>query len=392
LEPPQQTIWIVDDSRMERQATAAILAPAHSVDLLSDGSEVIERINIESPPDLIIVDWVMRDVSGLEVIEFLRLTPRTSEIPIIVLTSSSEADDLTAAFYAGADDFVRKPVNAGELRARVGRLLLRGAARHMYERSAAEKWLSERRRADAAEAGMLEEQRERAENAERAQLAELFMGVLGHDLRTPLSAISLAGALLSRSDLTAESRAKAAGRVLTSVARMSELIGRVLDLTRSRLGGGIALETQWQDLRVVCTDAVEEARAVNAERPIKFDARGDTSIALDTVRFGQVVANLVSNAVQHGDRSAPVDVVLAGEADAVRLEVRNRGAMIPQAVLATMFEPFRRAADRAADALGGLGLGLYISKQIVEAHGGTLTVASSSSETVFTVTLPRKKS
>jgi two-component system, sensor histidine kinase and response regulator len=379
---PKRTIWVADDSPLERRSTAAMLAPHYDVVLFTDGSELLEQLGTAGPPDLIVLDWVMPQVSGLEVLQFLRMHGQLATLPIVVLTATTASDELSTALLAGADDFVRKPVDASELRARVARLLARRDASETVERNLAERWLDERKRAT-------DERHQRDEAEERARLAQMFMAVLGHDLRTPLSAIVLAAAVLEKSDLDKERRIVAASRIRTSIARMGELIGRVLDLARVRLGGGIVVERSRQDARAVCEQVIEELRSANPSRKIEFVASGTTQIDLDPGRFAQVVSNLVANAVQHGIVADAVDVRLEGDDERILLEVRNTGRAISQELAATLFEPFRRAADKAVSATGSMGLGLYISKQIVEAHGGSITLSSSDTVTSFVVTLPR---
>ncbi|MBA3456379.1 MAG: HAMP domain-containing histidine kinase [Deltaproteobacteria bacterium] len=221
---------------------------------------------------------------------------------------------------------------------------------------------------------------------------DLFLGVLGHDLRNPLGAIMMATTVMLTQEGAAWAHAKTAGRILTSATRMEEMIGDLLDFTRTRLGGGIPVVPEKMDLEELCQQTVDEIVAFHPRRVVRIDAGGQLHGMWDRGRIGQVLSNLIGNAHQHGSRSAPVDVVLRGEADRVVLTVHNQGTVIDPDHLGDIFDPFRKAlGDRAVPkATGSIGLGLYIVRAIVAAHDGTIAVESMESGTTFKVTLPRK--
>jgi PAS domain S-box-containing protein len=225
------------------------------------------------------------------------------------------------------------------------------------------------------------------EREDRIHLAEQFLGILGHDLRNPLHAITLAAGSLRRQ---AGGPSRLAERILASAARIENMVAQLLDLTRARMGGGIVIERRSIVLDEVVANVVDELAHANPGREIRCllgpTVRGDW----DGERLGQVVSNLVANALQHGDPSSPVVVRLASKGSAAVLAVHNVGPPIPDDRRAVLFEPYGRgsATERRRQ---GLGLGLYIAKQIVLAHGGDITVASSAEEgTTFTVTLPAR--
>jgi PAS domain S-box-containing protein len=214
---------------------------------------------------------------------------------------------------------------------------------------------------------------------------DLLLGVLGHDLRDPLAAMKMAAELLLRSELPPQVM-RTAARIVSSADRMGRLIGQLLDYIRSR-AGRIMLERRWIDLREVCSQAIGEAALLHPGRAVELVVEGDDpSGSWDADRMARLVGNLVNNAFQHGAADRPVRVTLRAAADEVAIEVRNAGPPIPPALLPHIFDPFRRATDRT----GGLGLGLYISRQIAEAHGGRIGVRSNADETVLAVTLPRR--
>src|SRR3954451_9838417 len=223
---------------------------------------------------------------------------------------------------------------------------------------------------------------------------EMFLAILGHDVRTPLGAImmSATGLLMSR-DLGQPQQA-AASRILNSGTRIKQLVNDLLDFTRTRLGAGIPLACAELDLGEVCRQVVEEAAAYHPDREVRFEASGPEGGSWDGARVGQVVANLVGNAVQHGAAGTPVSVALRGTADAVAVAVHNTGPVIPPGQMHQIFSPLKRiarGAPRPHDS-GSMGLGLYIASEIVRGHGGRIEVASSEAAgTTFTVHLPRHR-
>jgi len=227
------------------------------------------------------------------------------------------------------------------------------------------------------------------ELARVVRFSEMFAGILGHDLRNPLSAIvSAAGIIAQRAETAGIS--DPAARILRSAARMDRMIAQLLDFTRVRLGGGLPVQCECMDLLDVCRQVVSELEASNG-RSIEVTSDGDTHGTWDPDRLGQLVSNLVANACQHGDVTAPVRVRLDGaSSERVCVEVSNAG-VIPPALVPFLFEPLRRGEDTSSVRRSpGLGLGLFIAEQIALAHGGSIAVHSESSTgTCFRVELPR---
>lgn len=218
---------------------------------------------------------------------------------------------------------------------------------------------------------------------------EVFTAMLGHDLRNPLSGITAAAqVMLMRPD--APQFAKPLARILRSGDRMSRMIDQLLDFTRVRLGSGIPIRREPSDLHEVMTEVVEELRSVHPGREVNVRQHGDCRGQWDVDRLAQVFSNLVANAIHHGaDR--PVDVHLDGTAPGrVEVRVHNDGT-IQTDVLPKLFEPLA-GRDRRSEKSAGLGLGLYISRQVVLAHAGTIEVDSDAAlGTLFKVTLPRSR-
>jgi PAS domain S-box-containing protein len=228
------------------------------------------------------------------------------------------------------------------------------------------------------------EERERQLN-EVAELRETFIGIVGHDLRNPLASIGVSAAVLLRDGHLDARGEKAVARITSSSLRMSRMLAQLLDLTRARLGGGFPIERVPTDLRDVCRSVVEEFAS-----PIQLEIVGDVAGSWDPDRLEEALSNLVGNAVEYAASGSTVRVVARpGEAGQVVVEVRNEGEPIPAHVLPTLFEPFRRGKPNEPSAGGNLGLGLYIAKQIVLAHGGTLDARSADGTTIFAMCLPR---
>jgi phosphoserine phosphatase RsbU/P len=225
-----------------------------------------------------------------------------------------------------------------------------------------------------------------ASEREASQLREQFIAVLGHDLRNPLASISAGARILGREAQT-EKQHHVAAMMQTTVMRMAGLIDNVLDFARGRLGGGITLDRDARrPLEPVLHQVVDELRLSSPGREIEAEYAIDSPVDCDRVRIGQLVSNLIGNALTHGASNEPVRVRAETGEGLFKLSVANGGEPIPAAAIDKLFEPFFRGEVRASRQ--GLGLGLHISAQIAKAHDGTLTVISTSEETKFTFMMP----
>jgi signal transduction histidine kinase len=221
---------------------------------------------------------------------------------------------------------------------------------------------------------------------------EMFLAMLGHDLRTPLGAIiGSANIMVNTKDLP-EVALKRAFLILNSSQRMNALVADLLDFTRSRLGRGIPIVRAEMDIAKVCRQTVEEIAALHPQRVVNFEATGELQGQWDRARITQAFSNVISNAVQHGSDKTPINVAIHGDADEVALAVQNRGPVIPANELDKIFNPMHRIeGDRPVAPRENLGLGLYITERIVAAHGGTIGVESSEDKgTTFTIHLPKR--
>jgi signal transduction histidine kinase len=237
--------------------------------------------------------------------------------------------------------------------------------------------------ADAERARLLDRDRNAQEFADR------LLGIVGHDLRNPLSAVVTSAGALGRS-IAAPDDQKRVKQILSSAGRMERIISNLMDYTRAR-SGTLTLVRRRIDAHEVCRRAVRELQVSHPERTIVVQAKGDATFDLDPDRLEQVLSNLVGNAVRYGAPGEPVMVVSWGEKTMWTLQVSNGGDPIPARLLPRLFSPFERGPQSEGTVRQSLGLGLYIVQQLVSAHGGTVSVSSGTGRTVFTVRLPRYK-
>ncbi|MEO8549517.1 MAG: ATP-binding protein [Kofleriaceae bacterium] len=235
----------------------------------------------------------------------------------------------------------------------------------------------------------------RAFDVERERVAEFqqqMLAIVGHDLRNPLSALITGIELLGTQLPAGSPSTKLVSRLDSSAHRMTRMVEQLLDVTRARLGSAIPIARREVDLTALVTSVLDELTLAYPKAQFEFVAPAPIVGAWDPDRISRVVSNLVSNALQYGRADAPIAIELADTASEVTLAITNQVRELPIAAeqLATLFEPYRRGADRAQQA-GGLGLGLYIVRELVRAHGGTIEVASTPDGTTFRVRLPHSR-
>jgi len=258
--------------------------------------------------------------------------------------------------------------------------------RHKYEREL----VSQRKRAEELTAQYAKAQSDlaeaRAQAEERAVFAEQMMGIVSHDLRNPLSTIHMSAILLGLTELSPQQR-QAIERVDRSVQRAERLIRDLLGFTQARFGGSIAVKPDVADLHEVAAEAVQELSAAFPERKIVHERLGPGMCKADTDRIAQALGNLVANAVNYGRPDSPVRVRTDGTAPEFLISVHNDGEPIREDLRTTLFEPMVRGA---AAGTRGVGLGLFIVREVAKAHAGAVTLASSAGEgTTFTLRLPK---
>jgi hypothetical protein len=229
-------------------------------------------------------------------------------------------------------------------------------------------------------------------SAQVDQARNLLLGMLGHDMRSPLQTILMTAQYLAALN-AGEQVSVAASRLIRSGARMQALLNDMLDFNRTRLGLGINIAPTDADLKKLLADELDQLRAAHPDRQVDLDVEGDCQGVWDGRRLQQLLGNLVLNAIKYGAPDAPVRVVVTGEEREVRFEVRNHGPAIERVTLDRIFDPLQRGLNQkdSYNADGNLGLGLYIAREIAKAHGGEIEARSDETETVFAVRLPRRQ-
>jgi sigma-B regulation protein RsbU (phosphoserine phosphatase) len=266
--------------------------------------------------------------------------------------------------------------------------------RHKYEhelmlarRRAEELLASERATQQALAVAQEERDRQRTLAEDRALFAEQMIGIVSHDLRNPLSVIRMSAHLLALGDLSA-SQVSALGRLSSSVSRADRLIVDLLDFTQARLGGGLKIRLKPVDLHTLVAECLEDLRVAFPGRQLIHHTSGSGDCRVSSDRLVQLIGNLTANAVAYGLHGTPVTVTSKIAPPMLEIVVHNHGEPVPEALLPNLFNPMVRG--RAPGSTGqGVGLGLFIVREIVLAHGGSVTVSSTATGgTTFVATLP----
>lgn len=227
-----------------------------------------------------------------------------------------------------------------------------------------------------------ETQRLHAEAKDRALFAEQMVGIVSHDLRNPLSTVTMGAEVLAAA--VPDTQRRTVERIKAAAGRAANLISELLDFTAARIGTGIAVTPREVDLHTSVADALDELRLAYPTRTLTHVRDGDGACVVDDQRVAQVVGNLVSNAIAYGDPVQPITITTRGGA---RPELLVHNAGPPMATDERLFEPMTRGSESGGRARS-VGLGLYIVREIARAHGGTARVVSTAeSGTTFTVTL-----
>lgn len=223
---------------------------------------------------------------------------------------------------------------------------------------------------------------------------DMFLAILGHDLRNPLGSVMTGSALIMRDTSVSPRCAAVAKRMLSSSKRMNGLVNDLIDFTRAKLGPAMPLQRTDGDLVQVCEQVVGEIRTYHPDRQVCLHAPSKLNAIFDGGRVSQMLSNLVGNAIQHSDANAPVVVSVNKSANEASISINNKGAPIPVEQIETIFDPLVRGGEGGpnADERGSLGLGLFVSREIANAHGGAVSVSSDAAAgTTFTVVLPLDK-
>lgn len=353
-------ILLVDDNESNRIAMEALLESlGHPIISVASGEEALARLESDKIA-LIVMDVMMPGQDGFQTLIRIRKRREWSDIPVVFMTAVYGDPAHEAHGYTlGAVDYVSKPFNQTVVTAKLRSLI------DMHLRS-------EQMRREAEElAG------ERAMRSER----ERILGIVSHDLRSPLSTIRTGADFLMARQSLGEPEKKITRRIQRNADRMARLINDLLDFTRVQ-SGALRIRPARADLAEVVVDSVEDIRQVVA-RDISVAVETKRLASFDSDRVAQALSNLVLNAVQHSTSDARVAVGLREQGSNFELSVWNEGE-IPPKDSQLLFEPFRRG-DRSQ----GMGLGLFITQQIAQAHGGELTFSSTpGAGTTFRLMLP----
>ncbi|WKZ87315.1 hybrid sensor histidine kinase/response regulator [Ralstonia pickettii] len=359
-------ILIVDDIEGNRTALEALLrSPEVEIVHADSGRSALEAL-LEHDFGLAILDVNMPEMDGFELAELMRGSARTSHIPVLFLTAAGhDAHRNFRGYQAGAVDFLYKPIDPAILAAKVDVFVQ--LAQHKRQ---------------------LAEQVERMR--ELLQANEMLMAILAHDLRTPLSAINMSAIYIERFPSNEQKVCEAADRIVRSGKRMARMVDQLLHMARIH-GGQIQLEMREADAFEVCHAIADEVQGHQQEPRLQLRTRGSTRARFDSGLMSQVLSNLIGNAIKHGDPSEPVNVIVDGShAEHIEMVVQNEG-VIPADLLPHVFDAYR--SGHASERSEGLGLGLYITRRLIDLHGGDIAVESEESEgTRFSIRLPRRLS
>jgi signal transduction histidine kinase len=362
MSEPVVKVLLVDDLEENLLALGALLR-RDGLELLfaRSGPEALELLLVHDVA-LALVDLQMPEMDGFELAELMRGTQRTRHVPIIFVTAGArDQKRMFRGYEVGAVDFLYKPIEPMLLGHKVATFVDLHRQR-------------------------LERERLADELREMLRLNEMFVAAVSHDLRSPLSTVLMGSSVLD-AKLEDPTLKRTVARMRSSAERMGGMLDQLYDLARVRLAGGIAIDPAPMDAKRLVSRVVEEFRLTHPECPIVVEDDGGATLGTwDEQRLGQILSNLIGNALRHGDRQAPVRVRVLGLSPSLVLEVQNGGVIAPS-VREHLFDPFRRGTRPSRDSLG---LGLYIVRQIVVAHGGSIDVVSSEGDgTLFRVRLPR---
>jgi signal transduction histidine kinase len=372
--PERARIWLVDDSPLEREMARRLLAEQYEVEVFVDGPPVLERLSTGERPDVLVLDWHMPQMSGLEVCRFLRERFDEASLPILVLTATGGQDDLLEGLAAGANDFVTKAFDPAELRARVG-TLARG--RLLYD-SLKKTELATRKA------------REAADEANRAK--DVFLATVSHELRTPLNSILGWARLLSEGTLDEQTLARGLATIQRNAQIQVQLIEDILDTTRA-ISGKLHLELTTLDLGQLARAAFDGAKPSADAKKLELDLtvpEEPLRLRGDSDRLLQAIGNLLANAVKFTAVGGKIRVELSRAEHSLSLAVHDTGKGIAKQFLPHVFDRFRQEDDAATRRHSGLGLGLALVRHIVAAHGGSVSARSDGEGrgASFSITLP----
>lgn len=342
-ESVKKKILIADDQEGNQILMKYILEKkGYEVLVASDGEEAIE-VATEMDPDLVLMDVVMPGMDGYEACKILKDNPKTKNIPIVMITSLNDVTDKVKGLEVGADDFMSKPPNEVELTARVKSLI-----------------------------------RMKDQQKEIEQLRNDFTAMLVHDLRAPLtSVLGFTDLISSSGDLTDAEKTEYLNIISISGRKMLDLINDILDVSKLE-SGDIALNFSKVNLSRIVADNIEKNHGLFLQKHLSVDKNLDETIfiRIDQGKIDQVLTNLVSNAAKFSFDNGIIKISVSKVGKSVVCKVSDTGTGISESELPLIFEKYKQASTGKSHNFKGTGLGLYISKMIMEAHHGSISVES----------------
>jgi signal transduction histidine kinase len=353
-------VWVVDDSPLEAEVVTRLLAAQHEVRTFADAPSVLESLSTGVRPDVLVLDWHMPQMSGLELCRFLRQRYDPANFPILILTATGGPEDIVDGLRAGANDFVVKASDSEELRARV-RTLVR--VRALHERARLAELAAQRARQSAEEAN---------------QAKDAFMATVSHELRTPLNSILGWAHLLKANPPDDATLRRGLDTIERNAKVQVQLIEDILDTTRV-MSGKLHVELRPIDFAEVVRGALESQKPAADAKGLRLESALRASSAIvngDPDRLQQAVWNILSNATKFTPAGGSIRVELTATAAEVELTVADSGKGISPSFLPHVFDRFRQEDSSATRRFSGLGLGLALVRHLIMAHGGQVTAES----------------
>jgi len=370
------TILIVDDEPNNLKVLHNLLTQhEYVVRAARSGASAIESAQVD-PPDLILLDIKMPKMDGYEVCQRLKGDSRTQDIPIIFISALNQVDDIVSAFSVGGVDYITKPFQFEEVIARVQTHLT------IIRQQQKLRWQSEQLEK------MVERDRQRFEQI--TSMREKFVRGAAHDLKNPLTLVGGYANMMLRMDVVRQNPdlKEMASEIEGAGADMLEMIGNMLDVLRFQ--NSVILDTGRIDLNIIVENVVSSYQTLASAKDTKLEFQtqfSEVPINADSKLIQRVVENLVSNAIKYSPNGSHIVVVADNQDGKAVLTVEDNGYGIPEYDLPQLFDPFYRS-DSTSDKAEGTGLGLSVTKEIVEQHGGRIMVESREGKgTIFTVIL-----
>lgn len=376
-------ILIVDDNSVSIRMLVHVLKKKdYELAISKNGSQALTMLE-DIQPDLILLDIMMPDLDGFKVCRTLKDNPRTKEIPIIFLTAKEETEDLVQAFELGAVDYVTKPFNGLELLARVQTHLDLKFARDTQKELLIK-----------LEEKLIEIKEKNEKLEELNKIKNEFLGMAAHDLRNPLGVIQVTSEYLLISDLNdnlSEEQIDLLREINTSSEYMRDMLNELLDITAIE-SGQLKLEIKVEDYITFLKHIIKLNKPLADRKEISLELDVNDIIppmSFDRNKITQVLNNLITNAIKFSWPDTEITVEVRKEQDYIITGIIDQGQGIPSDEINNMFKPFQKTSVKATAGERSTGLGLAITKKIVEGHGGKISVESLVGKgTKFSFTLP----